>query len=54
MGSLLEPARDSLLSVNSCDLYFILTYGLVARSKAAVLYKNTIGRSTTDTEFICA
>lgn len=54
MESSLEPARDSLLSVNSCDLYFIHTYGLGAKSRAAVLYKNTVGRSTTDTEFICA
>lgn len=52
MGSSLEPARDSLLSVNSCYLYFIRTYELGARSRAAVLYKNTAGRSTTDTEFI--
>ena len=54
MGSLLEPVRDSLLSVNSCDLYLIHTYGLRARSRAAVLYKNTGRRSTTDPEFICA
>lgn len=53
MGSSLEPARDSLLSVNSRDLYFIHTYGLGARSKAAVLYRNTAGRrGTTDTGFI--
>lgn len=52
-GTCLEPARDSLLSVNSCDLYFIHTYRRGARSRAAVLYRSTLGRGTTVTEFIC-
>lgn len=42
MGSSMEPARDSLLSACSCDLYLILTYRLGARSRAAALHRNTV------------
>lgn len=46
MGSSVEPARDSLLSACSCDLYFIRTYGLGAGSRAAVLHRNTVWSTT--------